>query len=422
MSYRFLIARRYLVSRKQITLISVITGISITGVALGVAALIVVLSVMNGFYDFVRELLVSLDPHVRIVSTGERGIPATQADSLIHISLALPHVEHASPYVEGKALLLTGGADVNKVVIVRGVDPARLKGVSEVVERTGMGSFNLGRQDGLPGIVIGMSLGQRFALVPGAGAQAGSAVSLLSAQALERALTRVFGTPMLNRFEVRGLYELEPTYDESHVFIGVPEAQQLFRMAGQVTGIELRLDDINRAEHVKEVLEGKLDSRRFSVLTWYDLQKSLYDVMLLEKWAAYLILILIVVVAAFNIVGSLTMVVVEKRSDVGVLQAMGISRKNVRNIFLLEGLLIGGVGAGLGLVLGLGLSLLQKYYEIVPLAGGDSFLINAYPVSIRATDLILIVLVSLGLCVLASIYPARRAAAIEPARAVQLEG
>lgn len=422
MNYRFLIARRYLVSRKQITLISVITGISITGVAVGVAALIVVLSVMNGFYDFVRDLLVSLDPHVRIVSVGEPGIPEARADSLIQVALALPHVEHASAYVEGKALLLTGGADVNKVVIVRGVDPAHLKGVSDVVERTGMCTFDLSRRGGLPGIVIGMSLGQHFALVPGAGEQQGSTISLLSAQALERALTQVFGTPSPNRFEVRGLYELEPTYDESHVFIGVPEAQRLFRMPGQVSGIELRLDDISRATHVKEVLTGKLDSSRYSVLTWYDLQKSLYDVMLLEKWAAYLILILIVVVAAFNIVGSLTMVVVEKRSDVGVLQAMGISRKNIRNIFLLEGLLIGGVGAGLGLVLGLGLSLLQKYYEIVPLAGGDSFLIDAYPVSIRVTDLILIVLVSLGLCVLASIYPARRAAAVEPARAVQLEG
>jgi len=422
MRYHLLIARRYLVSRRQITLISVITGISIAGVALGVAALIVVLSVMNGFYDFVRDLLVSLDPHVRIVSAHERGIPEEYADSLLQLSLSLPHVEHGAPYVEGRALLLhQSAADVNKVVIVRGVDPALLQGVSDVVERTGFGTFDVERRNGTPGIVVGMSLGQRLALVPGTGTVRGSTVSLLSAQALERSLTQIFGAPAVSRFEVRGFYELEPTYDESHVFVGLDEAQRLFRMPGQVSGIELRLDDLDQADNVQRALQHQLSEDEFTVLTWYDLQQSLYSVMRLEKWVAYAILILIVVVAAFNIVGSLTMVVVEKRADVGVLQAMGVSSRNIRKIFLLEGLLIGVVGAGLGLVLGLGLALLQKYYEIVPMSGAESFMLNAYPVSIRILDLVLIVGVSLGLCLLASLYPAARAASIEPARAVQLE-
>ena len=429
MGYRFLIARRYLVSRKQVSLISVITGISVAGVTLGVAALIVVLSVMNGFYDFVRDLLVSLDPHVRIVAADGRaaggdgaGRGITDADSLMRLSLGLPHVEHAAPYIEGKALLLhEGGGEANRVVIVRGVDPETFAGVSNVARQTGFGSFDLERQDGRPGIVLGMRLGQELALLPGGGSRDASAVALLSAPAIERMLTSVFGAPPVSRFDVRGLFELEETYDETHVFVALDEARRLFRMQDRVSGVELRLDDLEHADEVKAALQARLDAGRYEVLTWYDLQKSLYDVMQLEKWGAWAILFLIVVVAAFNIIGSLTMVVVEKTRDVGVLQAMGVSRRDVRRIFLLEGLLVGGVGTGAGLLLGLSLSLLQKHFELVPLAGAESFMIEAYPVAIRAADLVLICGVSLGLCMLAAVYPARRAAAIEPARAVSVD-
>ena len=395
-----------------------ISGISVAGVTLGVAALIVVLSVMNGFYDIVRDLLVSLDPHVRIVAAGERGLAG--ADSLAALALEIEHVEHAAPYVEGKALLLhSGDGAANKVVIVRGVEPEQFQGVSAVVTQTGFGTFDLERRDGLPGVVLGLSLGQRLALVPGTGT--GSAVALLSAPGIERMLTQVFGAPPMARFEVRGLYQLEDTYDESHVFVGLDEARRLFRMDGTVSGIELRLDDLDRADAVKAALQRRLDPARFEVHTWYDLQRSLYDVMRLEKWGASAILILISVVAAFNIVGSLTMVVIQKRRDVGVLQAMGVSRRDVRRIFLLEGVLIGAVGTGLGFAIGLTLALLQKHYGLVPLLGAESFLIDAYPVAIRAFDLVLIGAVSFGLCVLAAWYPATRAAAIEPAHAVQMD-
>lgn len=438
MDFRLFIARRYLVSRKQVTLISVITGISVVGVALGVAALIVVLSVMNGFYDIVRDLLVSLDPHVRIVSaegrgiaeadsSGARAVPAQaeapgllDVEALQALALSIAHVEKASPYVEGKALLVyEGNAEVNKVLIVRGVDPAKLSGVSDVVRQTGYGSFDLERRDGQPGLVMGMSLGQRLALVPGTGS--GSRVALLSAPAIERLLTHVFGAPPLTQFEVRGLYQLEDTYDENHVFIGLAEAQRLFRLGNTVSGLELHLDDIEQAEAVKAALQQQLDPTRFTVHTWYDLQKSLYDVMRLEKWGASAILILICVVAAFNIIGSLTMVVIEKRRDVGVLQALGVSRRNVRRIFLCEGVLIGALGAGIGFVVGLSLVLLQQYFHLVPLLGADSFMIDAYPVSIRMADLVVIGTISFALCVMASLYPAARAAAIEPAHAVQMD-
>jgi len=421
MDFRLLIARRYLVSPKQVSLISTITGISMAGVGLGVAALIVVLSVMNGFYDFVRDLLVSYDPHVRIVSAEERGFAG--ADSLMAVALEIPYVEHAAPYVEGKALLMyEGRAEVNKVVVVRGVNADAIGGISRVVARTRIGAFDVARRNGTPGVVLGMSLGQRLDLVPGGGDRPPSRVALLSAPVIERMFTRLFGGPQFTRFDVRGLYELEPVFDESHLFIDIGEAQRLFRMGDHVSGVELRLDDLNHADAVKAALQARLDPGRFTVLTWYDLQKSLYDVMRLEKWGASLILILIVIVAAFSIVGSLTMVVIEKRRDVGVLRAMGVTRKDIRRIFLTEGLLIGLVGAGVGLAVGLILLLLQQRFGFVPLPGADAFLIDAYPVAIRLFDMIVIGGVSVALCILAAVYPAMRAAAIEPAVAVQVDG
>jgi lipoprotein-releasing system permease protein len=416
--YRFQIARRYLASRREVSLISMITGISMTGVTLGVAALIVVLSVMNGFYDFVRDLLVSVDPHVRIVNTEGAGI--TPADSLSRVARSIDHVEAATPYVEGKALLMTSGnTDQSQVVRVRGIDPAAMRTNPPAMAA---GTFDVGRsKTGLPGIVMDVSIGRRLGVSPIQKETSDATVGLLSAPAIENTLTQVFASPPIQRFQVRGLFTMRAATDRRQVFVGLREAQRLFRTKGRVTGIDLRLDDLERAGSVKAALQQRLSPDRYRVDTWYDLQKSLYDVMRLEKWGASLILGLIVIVAAFNIIGSLTMVVIEKRQDIGVLQAMGVSKKNIRRIFLMEGALIGTVGTGLGLVLGLGLALLQQRYDLVPMAQGESFLISAYPVSIQPLDVVLVSVVSFGLCVLAALYPATRASSIEPARAVQMD-
>ncbi|MEM1093893.1 MAG: FtsX-like permease family protein [Bacteroidota bacterium] len=417
MDYRLLIARRYLASPKRVSLISTITAISRVGVVVGVAALIVVLSVMNGFFSFVRDMLVSMDPHVRIVSAEERGLPA--ADSIAQVALTLDHVEQALPYVEGKALLVKqGGSEVNKVVIVRGLNADATQRFADGALGQGAGTFEVTRQDGRrPGAILGWGLGQRLGIPPGED----SRIALLSPQGIERMVSQFFGAPQMTAFEVRGLYQLQDVYDENYVFIDLPEAQRLFRMRDRVTGIELRLDDLEQAEGVKAELQQLL-GQRFTVETWYDLQKSLYDVMKLEKWGASAVLVLIVIVAVFNIIGSLTMVVIEKRRDIGVLQAMGVSKRNIRRIFLTEGLLIGLTGTGLGLILGLGLAWAQQQFGLVKLSDADSFMIDAYPVVIEAGDVALIAVVAMVLCVLAAYYPATRAAAIEPATAVQMDG
>lgn len=421
LDYRTLIAKRYLTSPRSVSLISRITAISATGVALGVAALIVVLSVLNGFFEFVRDMLISYDPHVRIVSVEERGFEPD--DSLMAKVARWPGVESASPYVEGKAMLLhEGRADVNKVLVVRGIEPASMNADDGVIAGTTYGSFSVDRVDGRPGIVMGRRLGERLLISPGGGSVPPSRIALLSAPAIERMYTRVLSSSPIRQFEVRGLFQLETVFDESHVFVGLAEAQALFRMGRTVSGIDIRLTDLDDTSNYAAWLRGQIDGEQYEVLTWYDLQKSLYDVMQLEKWGASIVLFLIVIVAAFNIIGSLTMIVIEKRRDVGALRAMGVSARNIRRIFLTEGALIGVTGAGVGLLLGLALSWAQLQFGLVSLPGSDSFLIDAYPVSIHWVDLLVITGSALLLCVLAAWYPAHRAAAIEPAVALRMDG
>ena len=411
MGFRLLIARRYLASRRRVTLISVITGTAVSGVALGVASLIVVLSVMNGFYDLVQGLLVSLDPHVRIVSAEAEGIAAEDIPELVAVASEQPFVEEVGAYVEGKALLLhQGPGEANRVVVVRGIEPARAERL-ELVRGT---SDLEGR-----GVLIGSSLGEQLALMPAVDRPSESRIALVSAAGISQLMARFFAPPPVERYEVRGHFRQEPSYARTNVFVSLADAQRLFGLGGAASGIELRLSDINQAAPTRDRLERALVPGRYKIATWYDLQRSLYDVMRLEKWGATLVLLLIMVVAAFTIVGSLSMVVMEKRRDIGVIQAMGVGRRGVRQIFLLEGALIGLLGTGLGFLVGLGVALAQQQWDLVPLVGAESFVVAAYPVAIQWVDLLMIGFVSMGLCLLAALYPAHRASRLLPARALQ---
>ncbi len=417
--FRLFIALRHLIHRKRLTLISVITGIAIGGITVGVALLIVVMSVLNGFFDVVRDLLVSFEPHIRIESAS--GDPLAYPDSLLLRSIHVPEVTAAYPFVEGKALLdYQSSAEANKVVIVRGLDVQQPAVENLLRERLVLGTTDLGRhENGLPGILISSQLGNRLGLFPEALGRGTRELALLSAEGMEQMLVNPFAPSPFLRFEIRGWYEVEGIQDESYVFVDLAEAQRLFRMSGAVTGFELRMQDSEQAATVKAVLLQHLPEGRYHVETWYDRHRALYRVMRMEKWGAVAILTLIILVAGFNIVGSLTMVTIEKRRDIGILQAMGVSRKEIRQIFLLEGFLIGGTGTILGLIIGLFLVWLQATYHIVPLLSAEAFIIDAYPVSLQLTDVFIVSLLALLLATLASLYPALRAASIEPIRVIQ---
>ncbi|PSQ99735.1 MAG: permease [Bacteroidetes bacterium QS_9_68_14] len=434
MGHRFQIAWRYLAGRRRFSLISIITSISTGGVALGVAALIVVLSVMNGFYDFVRDVLVSRSPHVVVTNAADgtaRGLP--QADSLAKEARRLRYVTGAAPYVEGRALVMPSGSGVGafaegdrRIVQVRGIPPAEAgridsAGGAGALRRPGSASSGA-----LPGALVSAGLAGQLGLSPrrslpdGFEARDGSRLPLLSAPAIEQTFTQIFGGAPTVAFEVRGTYDEQSAYDERRVYVAYREAQRLFQMEGRATGLGLRLTDLDRADEVKAALQRRLGDD-YRVETWYDLRASLYDVMRSEKWVAWAILLLIIVVAAFNIVGSMMMIVIEKQRDIGALKAMGASEQDVRRIFLNEGLLIGAVGTGAGLAVGLGLAFLQKEFSLVPMTQAESFLIDAYPVAVRPLDVALIAAAAMALCVGAAVYPAHRAARVAPARAVQGE-
>lgn len=404
------IATRYLFSRQQFTLVGVLTLISISGVTIGTALLIIVLSVFNGFFDLIMGLLRSYDPDIRIESA--EGATFTWSDSTLQNLRDIPEVRILSPFLEGKAMLAyQGGRD--KVVIVRGIVPQTFFEMVEVDAEPSQSVSDLAVRNRMPGVLIGDQL--RGQLNFGVGDQ----VSLLSAIGVQRSLTSFTG-PRYYTFDIRGFFYLQQLFEGSIAFVELEAAQRLFLQRDQLSGIEISLKDPETAFDVREQIQTKLGSS-YVVNTWYDLQKNLYDVMYLEKWVAYFILMLIVIVAILNIIGSMTMIVIQKRRDIGALMAIGYTTSHIRYIFLTQGVMIGMIGCVLGGSIGLSLSWLQKTYGLVKLAGAENFIIQAYPISIQPLDVISVLFVSLFLCIGASAWPASEAAKVQPADAVRNE-
>ena len=405
-----LIARRYLFSRKNVSLINTLTMISVAGVTVGTALLIVVLSVFNGFFDVIKGMLLSNDPDLRIESAAGRSFVIT--DALEETLEGIPEIAVQSPFIQGKALVAHRGRR-DQVVMVKGVEPERFARYADLDALMYAGGLDLDVRNRMPGMLLSDQVSRSLRL------HIGDDVALLSASGMRRALTQFTG-PRVSRFEVRGIYDMRQVIDEPVIYIDIAAAQRLFDLRGEVTGLDIRLHDHNRAEAVKRVLEQEL-GEHFLVQTWYDLQKPLYDVMNLEKWGAYFILMIIVLVAVLNIVGSLTMVVIQKQRDIGLLRSIGFRRKDIMSVFLRQGWYVGLIGCVLGGTAGLTLAWLQDRYELVKLAGAESFIISAYPVQIQWLDVSFVMGGSLLLCVLASWYPALRAASIQPADAVRNE-
>lgn len=404
------IAKRYFFSRKKISLVSTLAVISISGVTIGTALLIVVLSVFNGIMGMVKDMLMAYDPDIRIEADAGRDmmLDATQMAFLEnHQEIAI-----LAPYVEGKALIAHRGGTY-KVGVVRGVDEDVFERMVDLdIEFLGA-PYDLSVQNGKSGMLMGrMLMGQL-------GLNIGSDVSLLSAQSIQRSLTH-FSGPRTFNFEIRGAYMLDEMYDGSVIFVDRRAAQRLFSMRSAISGIDINLVNHDRAAAVKKDIQQNLGDE-FLVRTWYDLQKPLYDVMNLEKWGAFVVLMIIVLVAVLNIVGSLTMIVIQKTRDIALLRSIGFRMKQIRMIFLKQGLYIGLIGCGLGGGLGLGLCWLQDKYGLVKLAGAESFILEAYPVTVVTFDVVMILSGSLLLCILASLYPARRAASVTISEALRYD-
>lgn len=447
------IAWRYLFVKKHVSSVSVLTYISISGITVGAALLIIVLSIFNGFFTVIQGFLLGYDPALRVESIG--GPVLEWNDKLDKQFQNDPRIVEYTPFVEGIAMLRTRSADgvqsyENKVIQIKGI-PTNLsssykidntasinlyKGTpvdaiivkmdqkgADLNDRRGFlqnlplksGVKNLHALQGLPGILIPEYLRADLQL------ELGDEVVLLSARHMHKVLTQI-SIPRSMIFTVRGVYELPYISSPPPILLDISAAHRLFLTRNKISGVDLSLDNILQADEVKASLESikeDLFSSDIVLKTWYDLQKPLYDVMNLEKWGAFVVLMIIILVAALNILGSLSMIVIQKKRDIGVLRSLGLTVKQVQAIFIQQGLFIGFIGAFLGAILGLGFCYLQGKYGLLKLS--SAFIIDAYPVDIQWIDVLLIMIGTLGLSVLASWMPALSAAKMHPARVIRYE-
>lgn len=407
MSYKFFIAKRYLVSKKEAGFITLITTISIVGITIGVAALVVVLSVFNGFSGLVTGILVGFDPHLRILQTENTG----EAEAVrLRSALENDHdVAGVGAFVSGKAMVVSRSQ--SKVVFVRGLEPGAIDKVTGVKQKIVLGTLDF-HDSTARDIVVGMTLADRLGIVTG------DSVFMISPAGSQQALLG-FGQPVIRAFRVTGIYESNnKEYDALYGYMSLDAAQQLFQMGNAIQGFELRCRDIGESDNVKKKIEAEFPS--FRVLTWYDLHKDLYSVMKIERWTAYIILCLIIGVATFNLLGSLTMSVIEKTRDIGILKAMGATDDDVISVFRFEGLLVGIAGSVVGSLLGLFVCYLQVHYHLFAL-DPTVYIIPAIPVEVHIADFLTVAVAAVGLSYAATLHPANRAAKLLPADAIRWE-
>ncbi|MGB9696809.1 MAG: FtsX-like permease family protein [Ignavibacteria bacterium] len=408
MNVEFFVAKRYLFSKRKLNFITVISLISVLGVTIGVAAMIIVLSVFNGFQNRVTSLLVGFDPHIRIEAADSKKI--TDFDGLSQ-KLVANNIKYFAPFTLNKAMLAT--STQNKVIFIKGVDEESTAKATGIRNAMVYGEFNLSNTSEVPGIILGLSLADQLK------SEVGDTLTVISPVGLEYALTQ-FVEPITKQFVVVGIYDSEnKEYDSKYAYISLTDASDLFRTYGTYNGIDIRLDNINQAEEVKQNLASALGNE-FTVSTWYDLHSDFYSILKIERWTAFIILSLIIIVATFNILGSLTMTVIEKKRDIGILRAMGATPQTITKIFMFEGIAVGLIGMVAGTILGLGITLAQKQFELYKISS-SIYKIRALPVELSAIDFIAVPLAALFLCYIASLYPAKRAAKLNPVESIRWE-
>jgi lipoprotein-releasing system permease protein len=410
------IAWRYLRSRRGSRLLSLISTIAIGGVLVGVSALIVIIGVMNGLQKDLREKILTGSPDVRILTFGE-DLSMPGWDTVLSVVRASPGVVAAAPFVHTQAGINAGGK-YSEGVFVMGIEPAR-NGLEEVtsIRRTATaGDFTFRTSSGnADGVVLGSRLASRLNVQVGY-----DTVSLISLG--EAKVSPVTGLPALNirKFEVTGIFETGMyEYDNSYVIMALPAAQELALLGNSVTGIEARTVDRWRAPAVAAALADTLGFP-YRTEDWQQQNSSLFQALKLEKLGMTVILLLIVLVAAFNIVSTLTMVVTDKTREIGILKAMGMPARSIRRIFFAQGVVIGAVGTFAGLIIGLAAAIAVDRYRLIPLDPSVYF-IDHLPVDTQLLDVAWIVLASLGIAAIATLYPARQAARLYPVEAIRHE-
>lgn len=393
MSWQLFVASRYLTSKRKEKFISIISVISIAGVAIGVAALICVLGVMSGFDNELKERLIGTSSHITVQS--EFGMAPN--DAFLKKILDTKHVLAASFFVNGQGLIKRGDSVVG--VILKGIRPKDELLVTKLGQYIKKGTAEIAPD----GMIIGSELASRLGLRLG---DRITVITSASQKGKDFKIEGVFSS---------GMYE----YDANMAYVDLPRAEEIFGVPGLVTGAAVKIDDAMNAPEVKALLIQKMRGVAM-VRTWMDLNKNLLSALQLEKTVMFIILTLIVMVACFNIASTLIMTVIEKTKDIGILKAIGSTNASVMAIFALQGSMIGIIGTALGTAIGVGLSWLLKTYKFISLPS-DIYYIDKLPVKLEMQDIVLVVVSSLCITFIATLYPSYRASKLDPVEALRYE-
>lgn len=412
MSFESFIALRYLLARRRQAFISVISLMSVLGVAIGVAALIVVLGVMNGMSKDLRDKILGVNAHL-IIGSLDKGI--ADYASLTEQAGGVDGVTGATPFIYSEVMVSTRQG--SKGVVLRGIDPESARGVLSVGQDMVEGELDdlNGRMgpDGPPKLLLGQELANRL------GARRGSLVHVLTPSGRQ---SSAGFTPEIKSARVVGVFKTGMwEYDSSLAYATIEDTQGLLGFSEDlVTGVEMRVDDVDRADQVGKRVASAIGGYPLYVRDWKEMNRSLYEALALEKAGITVILVMIVLVGTFSIITSLVMLVMEKTRDIAIMMSMGAQRSSIRSIFMLQGTLIGAMGTGLGFGLGLSLCWLLKEYQFIKLPKGI-YSLDYLPVLLQWQDLVAIGVGAMLLCFLATVYPARQASRLMPAEALRYE-
>ena len=425
MSYEFFISLRYLRARRKQVFVSIITFISVAGIFLGVAALIIVLAVMNGFETDLRNKILGINSHVLVMeySGAMRNHPKVMREVA-----QIPGVVASTPFIYSQAMLKRGGSVTG--IVLRGLsteDALKVIHLGKIREGKFEDLVNEKRNlpalkpehTGLPGILVGRELAKNL------GVFLHETVHVVSPSGLATPMGMV---PRMKPFLVVGIFESGFfEYDSTLAFISLKDCQEFLGMGETVTGIEIRVDDIYKADRIAKQIEQKLGFPYWG-RNWMEMNKNLFAALKLEKRVMFIILSLIVLVAAFNIISALIMIVMEKNKDIAILKTMGATRTGIMKIFIFQGLIVGAIGTVLGCIAGLivafNLEDLSRFVEnlfgfkILP---GDVYYLSELPSQVNFGDVGIIILGTLLISFLSTIYPSWRASRLDPVEALRYE-
>ena len=421
MRYELFLSLRYLRARRREVFISLITMISMVGVMIGVMTLNIVLAVMTGFEEDLRNRILGFNPHVVISSL--QGFVDGYADVVDAVS-QVPDVVAVAPFVYGQVMVSAGQSVSGS--LVRGVDPSLASAVVDIDAHLSFGEVDqLGQKQELTfqteetvqtvhlsGVLVGHELARQI------GVFVGDPINIISPLSTTPGPLGV--VPRVKRFVIVGVFDAGMfEYDSALIYMSLADAQQFFTLGEQVTGIEVKVRDVYQAQTVARELEGVLGFP-YTTRDWTEVNSNIFAALKLEKVVYFIVLLLIVLVAAFNIIATLIMVVMEKRKDIAVLKSMGATGNALSRVFIYKGLIIGVVGTLMGTLLGwVGCWLLDRY-EFIELPK-DVFYVSTLPVKMYAENFFIVGVASVIICLLATIYPARQAARLAPVEVIRYE-